>query len=716
MKIDLIIWVLIGVLAGAGVSMAGKPLRENEVRTPGEIRAEGNRLKGEGSAYLRQHAHNPVDWYPWGDEALARARAEDRPIFLSIGYASCHWCHVMESEVFEDDEVAALLNARFVCVKVDREERPDLDATYMEAVQAMTGRGGWPMSVFLTPDLQPFFGGTYFPRDEFLELCDRIARAFAERRGDLAEQAARVAAHVAGRPATGGDAVPSLQAARDAATAALAGYDAEWGGFLQAQKFPTPLRWRFLLHHYRRTGDAEVAEAIRHTLEAMAGGGLRDQLGGGFHRYTVERTWLVPHFEIMLYDDAQLASLYLEAGAVFDDDRYRSVAADVLDFLLRDMSDPAGGFYASFDADSGGEEGSYYVWTPAEIDAVAGPEDGPVLARLLGMTPAGNFEGRTILTRRASAAEVAREFGRDEAEVASLFTTWREALRERRARRTPPRLDRKLVTAWNGLAISALARGGAVLGEPRYLEAARRTADRLWDLHRDVAGRLHRASTDGVPVGTGILDDYAMFAEGLLDLYEAGGDPIHLRRAQELSALALELFSDESGAFFLTAADAEAPLGRRVDPFDSVEPSGASVMLHVLLREAALTGDPVGHERVGGMLARHADLLAKAGLEMAGWWDALSLWHGPQYDVVIAGGVETEALREAYWRLDPAFAVLSSVPAEGAGEEFVALLPSLAGKTASEGPVAYVCRFGACGKPATDPADLVAQLRADWKF
>ena len=691
---------------GAGVSMVSEPRNLND----------GNRLRDEGSVYLRQHAHNPVDWYPWGEEAPARARAEDKPIFLSVGYASCHWCHVMEREVFEDAEVAALLNARFVCIKVDREERPDLDAAYMEAVQAMTGQGGWPLSAFLTPDLEPFFGGTYFPRDHFLDLCDRVARAYAERRGDLVEQAARVAAHVAARPETAEGDVPSLDALDAAARAALAGYDSEWGGFRAEQKFPTPPRWRFLLHHYRRTGDAELGAAIRHTLSAMASGGLRDHLGGGFHRYTVECSWLVPHFEIMLYDDAQLASLYLEAGAVFDDDGFRAVAADVLDFLLREMSDPDGGFFASFDADSGGEEGAYYVWTPEEIAEVAGPEDGPVLARLLGVTTGGNFEGRSILTRRTEPGEVARECGCDEAEVRALFARHREALRARRAERTPPGLDRKLVTAWNGLAISALARGGAVLDDPRYLEAARRAAARLWELHRDEAGRLYRASTDGVPTGDGILDDYAAFATGLLDLFEAGGDPEDLRRARELIDLAERLFADPAGAYFLTASDTEAPLGRRADLFDSVEPSGAATMLLVRQREAALRGDPAGREAVGVILARHADLLERAGLEMAAWWDAVSLWHGPLSEVVIAGGEAAAALRTAYWRLDPSHAVLSSVPAEGADAVRLDLQPGLAGKTAPGGAVAHVCRHGACGAPVSDPADLIAALRADREY
>jgi len=709
------ILAILGVCTGAVMSD-----KIAEERSPARIRAEGNHLKDESSVYLRQHAHNPVDWYPWGEEALARARDEDKPIFLSIGYASCHWCHVMEHEVFEHDGVAALVNERFVCIKVDREERPDLDAVYMEAVQAMTGRGGWPMTVFLTPDLVPFFGGTYFPREQFLQLCRNIDRAYVEKRDEITSQAARMAEHLSRSPSTGGDRVLDLRAVAAVAETALARYDETWGGFRQQQKFPTPLRWRFLLHQYRRSGDERIAKAVKHTLTVMGSGGIHDHLGGGFHRYTTEETWLVPHFEIMLYDDAQLASLYLEAAAVFDDARFREIAVDLLDFMLRDLSDPEGGFYASYDADSGGEEGSFYVWTPAEIDAVAGPVDGPVLARLLGVTAEGNFEGKSILTRRVSPAEVAAEFDRDEADVAALFDTHRQALYDRRAERVRPGLDRKLVTAWNGMALSAIARGYAVLGDARYLEAARLAADRLWELHRDAQGRLCRASTGGMRSGDGIVDDYALLAGGLLDLYQAGGQAKYLRWARELLATARASFADPEGGFFMTAEDGEAPLGRRVDLFDSVEPSGASAMLHALLRESALTGEAGGRALVGEILARHGDLLVRAGLEMAWWADAVSLYHGPHYDVVIAGdpaAAGTRALREAYWRLDPSFAVLSSVPAAGPDADAAALLPGTRGKTAVDGaPAAYVCRFGACEAPATAAAKLQAQLRGEWRY
>jgi len=422
----------------------------------------GNRLAAEASLYLRQHAQNPVDWHPWGEEALERARREDKPIFLSIGYSSCHWCHVMEHEVFEDDGVAAVLNAKFVCIKVDREERPDIDAAYMDALQAMTGSGGWPMSLFLTPGLEPFYGGTYIPRDGFLQLIERIDLVFREKRDELQGSAAEVSAAVNRRPPGGQGEPPDAEALTAAARKALAGVDPAWGGFGGRQKFPTPPRWRFLLHHYRKTGDEDAARALRLTLDRMADGGIRDQIGGGFHRYAVEPTWLVPHFEIMLYDNAQLASLYLEASAALDEPRYRETALDVLDFLAREMRDPAGGFHASFDADSEGGEGRFYVWTPGEIEQIAGAADGPALAAVLGVTEEGNFEGRSIPTRRADIEDVARRFGRDPGELGGLFAEHREALRERRGRRSPPALDPKIVTAWNGLAIGAFAAAHAV--------------------------------------------------------------------------------------------------------------------------------------------------------------------------------------------------------------------------------------------------------------
>ena len=672
-------------------------------RTPEQIRVHGNRLAAEGSLYLRQHGHNPIDWYPWGEEALTRARVEDRPIFLSIGYSSCHWCHVMEHEVFEQDDVAAYVNDHFICIKVDREERPDLDAVYMDAVQAMTGRGGWPMSVFLTPGLQPFWGGTYVPHDPFLELCKSVTMIFGQRRQELEQQAFEVAQHVNRVPEPGGGPVDLAQV-ESVAEQCLQAYDPEWGGFRQSQKFPTPLRWRFLLHEHRRTGREDLGAAVRHTLDAMASGGLRDQLGGGFHRYTTERTWLVPHFEIMLYDNAQLASLYLEAGAAFAEPRYRRVGLDVLDFLLRDLEDPDGGFHASYDADSGGEEGTFYVWTPEEIHAVAG-DDGPALCRLLGVTTQGNFEGRSILTRRVEP--------RDEGE-AGLVDRWREPLRRARAERTPPGRDEKIVTAWNGLALGALARGYAVSGDVRYREAADRAVRRLRRDHVDASGRLVRASTGGTAAGGGVLDDYAFLADGLLDLHDATGDLAPLAWAIELLDRARELFLDEDGDAHLTPEDAATPLGRRREFFDSVEPSGASALAHALLRLGALRGEPRTTALADTLLMRYGHLLERAGLEMAWWADALLLRAMPLAGVVLAGdprAADTQALLEAYREAAPFHTVLTRVPAGGPGPDLLAAAPPTRDKTARNGrAAAYVCVDGACGAPVLEPKALRENL------
>ncbi|MDO9695707.1 MAG: thioredoxin domain-containing protein [Candidatus Latescibacteria bacterium] len=678
-----------------------------------------NRLGGEASVYLRQHAGNPIHWQPWDRDALARARDHDLPIFLSIGYSSCHWCHVMAHEVFEDAEVAALLNERFVCIKVDREERPDLDEAYMAAVTAQTGRGGWPLSVFLTSDLQPFHGATYVPRARFLELCHRVDEAYRSHRGELQVQAGQLAAAVAAAPVDGEGPPVAAETVEFIARQGLAHHDPEWGGFLQHQKFPTPLRWQFLLHHHRRTGDPQAAAALRRTLEAMATGGIRDHLGGGFHRYTVEETWLVPHFEIMLYDNAQLASLYLEAGAALEQPWYLGVARDVLDFLLAEMRDGEGGFCASFDADSGGQEGSYYVWTPQEILAAAGERDGPLLATLLGVAPGGNFDGRSILTRRVDAPHAAMRHGREPAEAAALFDRLRPRLREIRAARTAPALDRKIVTAWNGLALSALARASAQLDEPAYAAAALQVADRLWSSHRDARGHLVRATTDGRAAGEGVLDDYACLAEGLLDLYQATGDAAQLQRAGELLDLAVELFADDTLGFALTARGADAPLGRRAEYFDSVEPSGAAALLHGLWRAALLSGDEARRALVVEQLRGRGAMLERAGLEMAWWADTALLAASPAYAAVIAGepgARDTRALRAAFWNLAPPWAVLATVPAAGTGETLRALVPVAAGLTArNDRAVAHVCLPGACGAPTSDPDEFVRQLLQGWQ-
>ncbi len=703
--------------------MADNSADRSAARTPAEIRRDGNRLRDEPSLYLRQHAHNPLDWRPWGQEALAAATAEDKPIFLSIGYASCHWCHVMEREVFDDDEVAALMNRFFVCIKLDREERPDLDAVYMEAVQTLTGQGGWPLSVFLTPAGQPFFGGTYFPRDRFLALANRVREVYAENRDELRQQAAQVAARIAALPEQAarnerGTAVDAQLVAR-AAEQAPVQFDLKWGGFDAEQKFPVPARWQFLLHHHRKTGDARHARLVELTLAAMASGGIYDHVGGGFHRYTVERTWLIPHFEKMLYDNAQLASLYLEAGMALERPEFLAVGRDVLDFLLREMRLPDGAFGASFDADSGGEEGSYYVWDADDLALAAGGDDARVLADLLGVSPEGNFErGKSVLTRRADVARVAREHERDTAEVEGLFNRRREALRAHRDRRARPSFDPKVIASWNGMAIAALAQGYAVTGEERFRDAAVGAADYLWRIHMRPDGALARTSHDGVAGADGVLDDYGFLAGGLLDLYQITGEVEQLRRALALIATARERFAAPDGGFYLTPAGIESPLGRKLELFDSVIPSGNAALLQALLRGAAVTGSEVWRADVARALDRHAELMRRAGLEMAWWHDVALRYLGPFHEVVVAGDPGDPAAAElaaAVIGALPPHAVLLRVPAAGASGLLADLAPPAAGKTAPDGrAVAYVCRHGACEAPVATAAEVTALLRREW--
>lgn len=695
----------------------------NPVPTPQEIRANGNHLVDQPSLYLQQHAHNPIDWYPWDDTALSRAKTEEKPIFLSIGYSSCHWCHVMEHEVFEHDDVAAFMNAHFVCIKVDREERPDLDAVYMEAVQLMTGRGGWPMSVFLTPDLKPFYGGTYFPKAQFMDLAGRIEDVFRKRRHEVDQQAEQMAEKISDPRLVNLSAEPSADAAlsKTLLTAAVAsaqsGFDPVNGGFRQAQKFPTPVKWRFLLHSYRQRQDSELGRMILKTCQAMAQGGLYDHVGGGFHRYTVDAQWTVPHFEKMLYDNGQMAGLMLEAGVALDRDDFTQTGLDVLDFLMRQMRSDHGAFYASYDADSGGVEGSYYVWDEAEITAVVGATDGPALAAILGVSKQGNFEhtGKSVLTLRADLAQISQQTGRSEPELSGLFDKHRPALRTARDQRTAPGLDRKIVTSWNGLTIAALAQGYAVSGDKTYLQGAREAADFLLSEHRRNDGSLWRASSGGRHTGEGILDDYAFLADGLLDLYQVSGQSRYLAAARQLIDYALEHFSGDEGGFYMSAADVQAPLGRRMEFFDSVIPSGNSVMLVNLIRLSALTGQTHYQARAQSDLNRASDLLSRAGLEMAWWFEAVMKSTEPFYDVVIAADdVIDDALSRTLLSHLPANAVVSLVPAEGADKQRLKLAPALKGKVAlDDQATAYVCEFGTCQAPTGDVSEMMKQLTKD---
>ncbi|MHB1560151.1 MAG: thioredoxin domain-containing protein [Isosphaeraceae bacterium] len=557
-----------------------------------------NRLAGETSPYLLQHAYNPVDWYPWGDEALARARAEDRPIFLSIGYSACHWCHVMERESFENPDIAALMNEHFVNIKVDREERPDLDQIYMSAVQAMTGHGGWPMSVFLTPDLKPFFGGTYFPPTDargmagFPRVLLSVRRAWEERRDEIRASAAEMTEQLqAFGSLPRGSGTLEIGLLDAAAKVILRNFDPKHGGFGRAPKFPHPMDIKVLLRHYARTGDEYAMHAVRHTLDRMARGGIYDHLGGGFARYSTDERWLVPHFEKMLYDNALLASAYLEAYQATRDAEFARVARETMDYVLGRMTDPGGAFYSTEDADSEGVEGKYYVWDLDEVNAVLGPERGKTFAQVYDVTPSGNWEHRNILNLPKTIAQAATILGRGEDELRAELAESRARLLEVRDRRIPPGKDTKVLVSWNGLMIAALAEGGRILGEPRYLDAAARAAGFLLDTMRLDDGRLLHTYRDGRARLDAYLDDYTNLIDGLTRLYEATGEPRWIESALELTGVLSDEFSDPAhGGFFYTGHHHEALIARQKDFSDNATPSGNGMAATALVRLGALTG------------------------------------------------------------------------------------------------------------------------------
>ncbi len=584
-----------------------------------------NRLVSEKSPYLLQHAFNPVAWYPWGEESFALARTENKPIFLSIGYSTCHWCHVMAHESFENPETARILNKDFICVKVDREERPDLDQIYMAAVQALTGHGGWPMSVFLTPDLRPFYGGTYFPPEGrhglpgFAEVLAAVHDAWDNRHGKVLESAANITEHLRRKGEDGRAEKIDPEACAKGFRQLAAEYDAEFGGFGLAPKFPRPVVFNFLLRHGVRTGESQAVNMTYVTLRKMAAGGMYDHLGGGFHRYSVDAQWRVPHFEKMLYDQAQLAVAYLEAFQSGQDPFYANVAQDILDYVLRDMTSPEGGFYSAEDADSiqAGNpevhgEGLFYLWTGEEILAVLGKEHGEIFSFHYGVLEAGNalddphaeFAGKNILHVAHPLAETSRRFRLPEEELSRLLERSREKLFAVRAQRPRPHLDDKIITSWNGHMISALARAAQVLGEKRYLAAAERAATfiraRLYD---PASRRLLRRYRDGEGGLAGQLDDYAFLVNGLLDLYEASFDITWLQMAMALTESQIALFGDEvRGGFFETSGSDGSVLVRLKGDYDGAEPTGNSMSALNLLRLGWITGNTEWLKRAGATI------------------------------------------------------------------------------------------------------------------
>jgi len=647
-----------------------------------------NRLAQETSPYLLQHKDNPVDWYAWGEEALVRARENDRPILLSIGYSACHWCHVMERESFEDEETARLMNERFVSIKLDREERPDLDAIYMQACQAMTGQGGWPLNVFLTPEQVPFYAGTYFPPEQrgglpsWRMVLEAVAEAWVERKDEIRSGSNRIVRALQGGALLQPSKEPmDAHPLEDAVRALREQYDPVHGGFGGAPKFPPASAIELLL----RRGDTEISS---HTLRAMASGGMYDQVGGGFARYSVDAHWLVPHFEKMLYDNALLARAYLHGWLVTGDRLFRRVCEETLDWALREMRAPEGGFFSALDADSEGEEGRFYVWTLDELRDVAGEE----AASWFGASERGNFEGRNILIRGSE----------DDPEV---LDEWRRKLYERRAERVWPGLDDKRLTAWNALMISALAEAGAVLDRPDYLDAARNCAEFVLRDLRDVGGRLLRTYRDGRAHLNAYLEDHAYLLEALLSLYESSFEPRWFAEARRLADTMIERFGDEQrGGFFDTSSDHEQLLARRKDVEDHPVPAGNSSAAYGLLRLAALTGEHEYESRAVSVFRLVHEVAGRHPQAFAHLLQALDFHFASTKEVALVGEETSELERIVRSSFRPHLVL--------AGGEADAV-PLLQGREPVDGrPAAYVCEHFACKAPVTEPQQLEELLRS----
>ena len=680
-----------------------------------------NRLIDETSPYLLQHAHNPVDWYPWGPEALEKARAEDKPILLSVGYSACHWCHVMERESFENPTIASMMNQGFVCIKVDREERPDIDSIFMTAVQALSGSGGWPMTVFLTPDCKPYYGGTYFPPDDrhgmpgFPRVLAAMSQAYRERRGDVIKATTQLVSRM--RQLT--QSVRSLDPLTDEvlrqAYMGIAGQaDDRFGGVGSQPKFPQPMTFEFLLRHHVRTGDPQALELVELTLDSMAHGGIYDHVGGGFHRYSTDAFWLVPHFEKMLYDNALLAKLYLHAYQVTGSPLYRRVVEETLDYVLREMTGPEGGFYSAQDADSEGVEGKFYVWTPEELIDALGEADARLLARCYGATPEGNFEGSNILHLAVNPAAVASQAGVSEEAFDEFLRGAKARALEARSRRVHPELDDKVLTAWNGLTMRALAEAAGVLDRPDYAEAAARNADFvLRSLRRD--GRLLRTYRRDPTTGegraklNGYLEDYSFLIDGLIALHEITLDERWLQAAIELGNDMVELYWEEaSGQFYDTGTDHEELIVRPSDSSDNAAPCGSSVAADVLLRLAVITGDGDLERRAVTALRSARELMARFPTAAGHWLCALDFYLSTPKEIAILGGSEdadTRALLAQVYASVLPNRVLVGGASDSAG------IPLLQDRQRIDGrATAYVCRNYVCNLPVNEPGELARQL------
>ncbi len=707
---------------------AGRPRVRHSATTPMVVAPEvptdadpsANRLIHEKSPYLLQHAYNPVHWFPWGAEAFATAKQADKPVFLSIGYSTCYWCHVMEQESFDNPGVAALMNDTVVAIKVDREERPDIDALYMSAVQGLTGQGGWPLTVFLTPDGEPFWGGTYFPPEDrfgrpgMTTTLRSIAEAWRTKRQDILRSSQSITRAIQAELRV--EQTTPLSADTLAAGVAqfTAQYDATFGGFGPAPKFPRSHGLSFLLRGWYRSRDPEVLKMVERTLEAMACGGIHDHIGGGFHRYATDQEWLVPHFEKMLYDQALLARTYVEAYQITKRPRYAEVAHDIFAYVLRDLRDAGGAFYSAEDAGKVGQEGAFYVWTPQELDELLGQETATLFNQFYHVTPGGNFEhGTTILTSPETLEAFAARFGRPVAAVHAHLDAARARVLEARNRRARPHRDDKILTDWNGLMIGALAYGAQGLQEPRYAQAAKEAATFLMDELESTGQLLHRYR-DGDASIPAFLEDYAFLSGGLLDLYTATGETRWLAEAIRLTKTMVQLFWDEqAGGFFLTSATHDPLIAKTKPLYDGAHPSGNSAAALILVRLAQLTMDPELTQSVERQMNALSGPVSQAPHAFPHFLIALDSWLGPSQEIVIAGSPQapqTQAMLQVIRNRFLPRAVFAFQPADDTAPQIEAILPFLAHQRPLQGKsTAYVCERHLCKLPTTN-VDTLAEL------
>ena len=677
-----------------------------------------NRLSSETSPYLLQHANNPVDWYPWGDEALQQAKDEDKPILLSIGYSACHWCHVMERESFEDEAIAALMNEHFVSIKVDREERPDLDAVYMEAVQMLTGSGGWPMTVFLTPDGRPFYGGTYFPPVDrhnmpgFPRLLQSVATLYHNDRSEIDRVTSQITEQMGrtGQMAKG-DGPLTVETLHQAYTTLATNFDYQNGGTGTAPKFPQAMNLEVLLRYYRHGYNDRALEMVDLTLEKMAMGGIYDQIAGGFARYSTDTYWLVPHFEKMLYDNALLARLYLHAHQATARGMYRRIAEETLDYIMREMTGPEGGFYSATDADSEGEEGKFFVWSPAEIETVLGDESG-IFSGFFGVTKSGNFEGKNILNISQKASEYSQHQGISLERLIDVVQRGKLALWAEREKRVHPLLDDKVLASWNGMMLRSFAEAGAALERQDYLDAAVRNANFLLETMRP-EGKLLRTYRAGQAKLPGYLEDYSFVADGLLALYEATFDQRWLDESISLADRMIELFWDDAvGGFYDTSAEHDQLVVRPRDVLDNAQPCGGSVATDVLLKLAVITGNEDYRVKAATPLRTLRELMGRAPAGTGHWIATLDFYVSSPKEVVIIGPRDDSATTALMQIVNGGFfpnkVLVGADSADDAGKYG---LPLLEARGMVDGkPTAYVCQNYACQLPVTTPEEFAVQL------